>query len=684
MTVACPHCSSSYNLDDSRIPAAGLTMRCPRCGNNFSVSLEGAAPLPGAGAPVPLPGSAAAPRSAASGAVPLPGGPGAQRVPPPVPAAPRGAPSGPVPLPGNRGAVPPAVPRAAGSGAVPLPGTARPPPAASPSGPRPAPPARAAGGSGSVPLPAGTQRPGPPAAPRGAPSGAVPLPGGGRPAAPLPPGQRSYPTGAVPPQASGRQTINWESPTAFEQMPQAPGGEDIPNFFDEPPTSVASPQAPEAPSAFEAPAGGDLTFETAVPGDDAASLFETAPGARAVPTPPPLDLNTDLGFDVSTNVLPPPPAPGPGPADQDSRRFLEDPTGEGETQRPKAAAPAAAAEDGLEVLDFIDEAAPSKASAGPSLSATMASPAPREKRYQVRKRSGKAFGPYDESTVVQMLREGKLLGNEEVTTDGDHWVVISSVPLMAAVIEELMASPGGLNIPLPGEAGGEEHRSNDPETLRRLQDLYGGRMASSAIVESVDHVANFKKRLPFIIAGAVLLLVLVIGTWLAFTPYGFFGVYAIAGPPHVSRSGAAAKMLEQARAEIAKDTYPAYRQALQLAERAEAAAPRAVEPPAVAAQAVFYLQRRFSQTVPEAAAARAKLDRWSVVGKKEPDVIEANAGLEAVLGQSASTRPALEALLSKRPKDPELLYLLAESWFAQDPKRAAGYLHQMAAADPKS
>jgi cellulose synthase operon protein C len=197
LKISCPNCAASYELDDSRVPAAGLSIKCPKCKNPFTVHKagEGKAAIKPSG-PVPLPGM--------GGAKP----PGARPITKPVlPKNPAGA----VPLPGLGGApaaagAPPAAiapPPPPSSGAVPLPGlheteaAPRPPPSA-PAAPRPPPASRAVplpglGGDSqpvdlaldvtsqdlertsldSRPLP---PRSAPPAATRASP-GAVPLPG---------------------------------------------------------------------------------------------------------------------------------------------------------------------------------------------------------------------------------------------------------------------------------------------------------------------------------------------------------------------------------------------------------------------------------------------------------------------------------------------------------------------------
>ena len=89
MKISCPNCAAAYELDDSRVPPAGLSIKCPKCKNPFTVHRPKAgAAKQGAKSPVPLPGQSdgkpaaakapakpqAAPKHApAAGAVPLPG-----------------------------------------------------------------------------------------------------------------------------------------------------------------------------------------------------------------------------------------------------------------------------------------------------------------------------------------------------------------------------------------------------------------------------------------------------------------------------------------------------------------------------------------------------------------------------------------------------------------------------------
>ncbi len=114
MKISCPSCRAAFQLDDARVPPAGLSIKCPKCKGPFTVhrpkpgeegkivegkptgAPAGAVPLPGTGAP---PAAFVKPAPSAGPAVPLPGmgaGGAAQRA--QDPAA--------IPLPGQEGGPP--------------------------------------------------------------------------------------------------------------------------------------------------------------------------------------------------------------------------------------------------------------------------------------------------------------------------------------------------------------------------------------------------------------------------------------------------------------------------------------------------------------------------------------------------------------------------------------------------
>ncbi len=123
MQVACPSCSAEYPVDERRLPASGLKMRCPKCGSRFHVHADGrvedAAPARPLAPSVPKPQSIPRPRS-----VPRPGAPKVPK--PPGVSAPAGVFGGDeeLDLPAPRGAAP--KPPAAADSGLDLPAPRRP------------------------------------------------------------------------------------------------------------------------------------------------------------------------------------------------------------------------------------------------------------------------------------------------------------------------------------------------------------------------------------------------------------------------------------------------------------------------------------------------------------------------------------------------------------------------------
>ncbi len=99
MKVTCPHCSVSYTIDDRRVPANGVNVRCPKCRNAFPVRKEASGDAGGGAVPLPAPAAAAAPAGPppVGAAVPLPAPP--VLVPPPPPAPSRSTAAIPLPAP---------------------------------------------------------------------------------------------------------------------------------------------------------------------------------------------------------------------------------------------------------------------------------------------------------------------------------------------------------------------------------------------------------------------------------------------------------------------------------------------------------------------------------------------------------------------------------------------------------
>jgi predicted Zn finger-like uncharacterized protein len=118
MRIQCPNCPAAYELDDGRVPPAGLSIKCPKCKTPFTVQRQqGSESKPAAGkVPLPGTGSPSSPAKISAARVPPSGKPGVKRA-VPLPGTnqyrampPSATPGSAVPLPGHGGAEMPAVP----------------------------------------------------------------------------------------------------------------------------------------------------------------------------------------------------------------------------------------------------------------------------------------------------------------------------------------------------------------------------------------------------------------------------------------------------------------------------------------------------------------------------------------------------------------------------------------------
>jgi predicted Zn finger-like uncharacterized protein len=667
MRVTCPSCQTAYNIDERRIPPGGAKLKCSSCQTLIPLrpSEAAAPPAPSAAGvrlregAVPLPGLGlgAAPSSPAAGLPHL-----SARVPEPPPTV-QSLTTGVIPLP-PRAPTPSGVPSITAAPPAPPPRRSdRTLMASAPVElPAPSAPPRAAPVGHPPPSVFATPPPLPPRPGAVAPSPlsafAVPMPSPTGSAAPPPP--------AVPPDsvlpgfeeagfddaalsdagASAEQPGSGDGwPAADDPLDGSDGSYGAQPLHDDPGEAEAlTPPEPATPR--DALAAGDS--EQAA--DDAEEPWD--PG-----TSPEFGTIEIGGEDANATALPipaddpPPPASSevawtePAPAadtldlsdlprtqahqdlDGTPTDPLEfDPTRPGSEDLeadlsqplPSTVRPA---EDGLEVLGFLEEAAKEiKPRSG------------RVTRYHVRRRSGKVFGPFEPGVIVKMLEDGQLLGSEEVSTDGDAWTGMAAVPAFSQAMQRLVAAPSPTPV-APGKPPAVVSPAFPKLDLDQLAQAYGGRMA---VVSVVDGEAQARRRTRWLVVGALGLVgVAIVGAAgsLHFTKYGAFG-FRWLFPASVSSSSTEGKTFGEAKAALAEDTWPGLRKARAQLE----ALLRPGEVPevrAVWAQSVFFEQRRWGTADPaQVAQASTSLESLSVLSKGNPERLKAEIGQALMNKQS--------------------------------------------------
>ncbi|HEX5752265.1 MAG TPA: tetratricopeptide repeat protein [Archangium sp.] len=544
-------------------------------------------------------------------------------------------------------------------------------------------------------------------------------------ALPPPPADNPYATAddsfmaTHPPNTSEVDTFALPPPPAAD--PYAAGGADDP--FGLPPAEVMPEEAdpfglPPAPAAdpFTADSGADDPFglppAPAAPEADPFAL-PPAPAPSADPfadedpfalPPAPAAQASDLDFsepapstvDVGMDFSEPPPAAPMASADASIPDALEfDPSApmaagddlEADLSAPLPPPTHPGTADGLEMLSFIDDAA--KDSGANKAKSNV-------RRFHVRRRSGKVFGPFEEGVVVKMLEDGQLLGNEDVSNDGDSWTPIGTVPTFAAAIQKLMEGPGTPAVaavppPTASAEPGSKANLNSAANMEKLQQMYGGRMAPVAVTDSTTKLEIFlgkvKQRLKLVVSVAAVLLVLIVGFSFSATRYGAFGLKKFL-PAKVKPGTSQHADVEAARKAMLKDAFEGYKQAQTLTAKV-LAGDEYPEVRAIWCQAVFHLQRRYS------AASGGDLSRCrsedeaaslELLGEKNVEYTKYLVGKALVAGEAGTALQLAKDAWSRdgNQGDAELGLLLAEAQTARkkDSPEAIDTLNKVLKAQP--
>ncbi|MBN1207479.1 MAG: zinc-ribbon domain-containing protein [Myxococcaceae bacterium] len=438
------------------------------------------------------------------------------------------------------------------------------------------------------------------------------LPEMGVPTEPLPSESYAFPPPAAPTEPDPFAVDLSQPP------PPAPAPDYSIDFGDQPPPSAPPPAAINVGTDF-----GDISFnDPPPPGASAADSLEFDPTAPSSPS-----AGDDLEVDLSS-PLPPPPTPGSA--------------------------------DGLEMLSFIDDAAKDSGAKG----------AAKAKRFHVRRRSGKVFGPFEEGVIVKMLEEGQLLGNEEVSTDSESWTPIGTMASFAAAIQRLMEGPSSkTGLPAVSPTASQEPTSKAEQSpanvnanLERVKQLYEGRMATVAVVDRSGSYEKWRKRMPYLIGAGAATLVLLIGASFGLTRYGVFGHRKLF-PPRVSAGSPAAASVDTARKELLQDTFGSYQQARDLTAKV-LATKEYPEVRALWCQAVFYLQRRYaSADQKDISRCQAAKEDLELLGSGNVEALKAVAGSALARRQADEILATLKDAYSRESnaRDVELAFLLAEA-----------------------
>ena len=340
-------------------------------------------------------------------------------------------------------------------------------------------------------------------------------------------------------------------------------------------------------------------------------------------------------------------------------------------------------EEGAEedLFDFMsqDEKSSSDAAAG-------------EHRYEVRRQSGKTFGPFSASRIASMVKDGQLTGDEEVSWEERPWEPMKQVPQIAAALASEASedrkeprTPPSTELDMFDSAPAAETSEEASRTGRG----YGVFGMSPTSARAEDGPLPFpqrllgaaRRRLWLLIPALFLLGVAGFGVYLGFTPYGWFGYNFIVTPDTTHRP--AGEVIQQAQAGISEGTWHGYRNALAGSREALLVDSRDVEARSTYSQAAFYLERLYGGYSDEVGVAVSYLEEQSLLARDHPEHVKALMGRAILEGRPSDARAALQGVLEERPDDIEAQILMAESYFeSRNRAEVSRYLQKVLETDP--
>lgn len=621
LKVECESCKAPYQLDERRVPPAGLKMRCPKCGHSFLVTNPNA---PAAAAPTPA-------------APPVPsGGGGAAKAPPPPPVgvnkqrtmvgiAPPAAPTTKMPAVAAKPAAPPVAPAAAPA-----------PPA--PRAPIPSDFPAALGSLDESDLPVV--------------SAGLPAPRAAKP--PVPP--------AAPPRAAPVEELELDLPAVAADLPSPKA--DLPSpkaSLPSPKANLPSPRA-DLPSVKRAGAGGPIDVDLPVVAADlpvpavglpvvAAAGLPVAAASLPVPA---------AGLPVPAASLPVPAASLPSPA-----ASLPVPRGFGEIELPSVA----------ESLPAPAESLPSKVAPDQHLPSRPSNPGGFGEFDLPREPPASPPPAGTPPSVVDSADFGDLQLDEKPRSHRSEASVVAR-PLVGGGGGGGESASGGMSFGEVDFGGGAETAASEPAIGVDTSGLAQRsapppppsppvQAAATAPVSVRPPMAARGRPVPvsqpprrrsagkYVALGAVVVAILG-GAALQLTQYGAFGYLAIGDVLH-AKDYAAALASEMASTEksLSTDTYDDAKTGAEAALGAHASTPRARPMSAYAAVVDFATTVRFGPDparVPRGKELVTELVQAQVKDVKYLDVAQAAQLAEG--GDWSRARTALAAAAGHYPGDP--------------------------------
>ncbi len=299
--------------------------------------------------------------------------------------------------------------------------------------------------------------------------------------------------------------------------------------------------------------------------------------------------------------------------------------------------------------------------------------------FHVRRANGKVFGPFPISQIVEMLENGKLHGNEEVSAQEGMWLPIGEIP------EFKKAAKAAMNRDVeaaPAEPGME--REVLAKEKNRIAELSKARRKPGSLdvqsgVKRAPVNTNIRRVVPFAVGGLILAVYIylefVMGVGLLFSNSG--------RPLDEQVSGSMRKKVEEVREDIIQDTYVSYRHArdtlMSMMKKGKFRGHVLIK--AMLVTTNYALANRFGEALPPDTATHVKVVESYTSEHEEPEVVYAKAASLKSQGKWEEAKKILTKLSIKLGTDARVTHQLAEIGLAlKDTDAALKLLDRLSAA----
>lgn len=298
--------------------------------------------------------------------------------------------------------------------------------------------------------------------------------------------------------------------------------------------------------------------------------------------------------------------------------------------------------------------------------------------YHVRRPNGKVFGPYPPVTIMEMLKDNKLQGDEEVSLDKEVWSSIGTVEVFSKAVEQVKVQE---------KDGDAVKRSLDlDEERKRIKEKTKRRMHTG----SLDVVTPMKQKPIRIkpktaIPVAVLaILIIVLGYFQFVQEVSVFSLLSGENisdrPLHLQLKSRHRKVYNEAAKEMEKDSYKGLLKAREtLKGMLKVTDFRGIGSVwALLAQVDYQILRRYDDTKElkeEAAKMAAQIEK---IRKEEPEILYAKATKLIYEKNINEAKDVLLKALISEPRSVKALHLVAETFlFLPDKSPAEKYLDKL-------